>query len=240
MHEHADTNAEIWRSEEIVGHWVKEADSQERNRVGERRLMADLIPFGDDADFTFLDLGAGTGAASRAILTRHPRSSAILADFSAQMMAAGEPQLAQFAGRYRLVEFDLTAGVWPGEIPAQLDAIVTSMCVHHLTDDRKAGLFAEIFDHLVPGGWYFNYDPVAAPEQAIERAWQRVADLEDPEAARKRQHLTPEQQARWANHVRYVIPLEQQLGYLRAAGFAGIDVYWKKLENVIYGGYRPA
>ena len=61
-----------------------------------------------------------------------------------------------------------------------------------------------------------------------------------PEAAHKRRHRTPEQQARWANHVRYIIPLEQQLSYLRAAGFAGIDVYWKKLENVIYGGYRPA
>jgi tRNA (cmo5U34)-methyltransferase len=46
--------------------------------------------------------------------------------------------------------------------------------------------------------------------------------------------------ARWENHIRYVIPLDRQLGYLREAGFAGIDVYWKKLENVIYGGYRPA
>ena len=239
MHGHGDTNAEIWRSADIVGHWVEEAEAQERNRAGQRRLMADLLPFGADAEFTFVDLGAGTGAASRAILARHRGSSAILADFSAQMMAAGEPQMAQFTGRYRTVEFDLTASVWPDEIPAHVDAIVTSMCVHHLTDERKRTLFAEIFDHLVPGGWYLNYDPVSAPEQAIGQAWERVADREDPEAAHKRQHRTPEQQARWENHVRYVIPLDQQLGYLRAAGFAGIDVYWKKLENVIYGGYRP-
>jgi len=239
MQEHTDTNAEIWRSEEIVGHWVTEAEASERNRVAERRLMAELLPFDDDAEFTFLDLGAGTGAASRAILARHPRSSAILADFSAQMMAAGEPLLTPFAGRYRTVEFDLTTGVWPEVIPARLDAIVTSMCVHHLTDDRKRGLFAEIFDHLGPGRWYFNYDPVAAPEAAIEETWLRVADQENPAAAHKRRHRTPEQQARWENHVRYIIPLDQQLGSLRAAGFAGIDVYWKKLEAVIYGGYRP-
>jgi len=240
MHEHPDTNADIWRSEEIVGHWVREAEAQERNRVEQRRLLADLLPFDDSAEVTFLDLGAGTGAASRAILARHPGSSAILADFSAQMMAAGEEQMAPFAGRYRTVEFDMTAGVWPDEIPARLDAIVTSMCVHHLTDERKQGLFAEIFEHLGPGGWYLNYDPVAAPESAIGQAWERVADREDPEAAHKRQHRTPEQQARWDNHIRYIIPLDQQLGYLRAAGFAGIDVYWKKLENVIYGGFRPA
>lgn len=240
MHGHTDTNAEIWRSEEIVGRWVQEAENRERDRAEQRRLMADLLPFGDDAEFAFLDLGAGTGAASRAILARYPGSSAILADFSAQMMAAGERLMEQFTGRYRMVELDLTTGVWPDSIPAQVDAIVTSMCVHHLTDERKRALFAEIFDHLVPGGWYLNYDPVAAPDKSVEQVWERAADREDPEAAHRRRHRTQEQQARWENHVRYIIPLDQQLGYLRAAGFAGIDVYWKKLENVIYGGYSPA
>jgi tRNA (cmo5U34)-methyltransferase len=239
MDNSADTNAEIWHSQEMVKHWVKEATAQERNRVEQRRLMADLLPFGDDQEFTFLDLGAGTGAASRAILERHPRATAILADFSAQMMAAGESQMQPYAGRYRTVEFDMTTGVWPAGIPAQLDTIVTSMCVHHLTDERKRGLFGEILDHLVPGGWYFNFDPVTAPEPAVEQIWQRIGDRESPEAAHRRRHRTPEEQARWENHVRYIIPLDQQLNYLQSAGFAGIDIFWKKLENVIYGGYRP-
>jgi hypothetical protein len=39
--------------------------------------------------------------------------------------------------------------------------------------------------------------------------------------------------------VRYIIPLGQQLEYLRSAGFEGIDVYWKHLDTVIYGGRRP-
>jgi tRNA (cmo5U34)-methyltransferase len=239
MGESADTNAAIWKSEEVVQHWVAEAEAQERHRAAQRRLMAVLLPFGEDEEFTFLDLGAGTGAASRAILELYPRSTAILADFSAEMMRAGEPQMQPFAGRYRYVEFDMTTGHWPDEIPEALDAVVTSMCVHHLTDERKQGLFAEIFDHLAPAGWYFNYDPVSTNDPAVEATWQRVSDHEDPELAARRKHRTPEQQARWDNHVRYIIPLDQQLEYLRAAGFRGIDVYWKRLENVIYGGYRP-
>ena len=239
MDNSTDTNAEIWHSEEMVQHWVKEATAQERNRAEQRKLMADLLPFGDHQEFTFLDLGAGTGAASRAILERHPRATAILADFSAQMMGAGESQMQPFAGRYRTVEFDMTTGEWPDGIPSQLDAIVTSMCVHHLTDERKQGLFGEIFEHLVPGGWYFNYDPVSAPDPAVGQIWQRISDRENPETAHRRHHRTPEEQARWENHVRYIIPLDQQLKYLRSAGFAGIDIFWKKLENVIYGGYRP-
>jgi tRNA (cmo5U34)-methyltransferase len=239
MDNSTDTNAEIWHSEEMVQHWLKEASAQERNRVEQRRLMADLLPFGDDQEFTFLDLGAGTGAASRAILERHRSANAILADFSAQMMAAGEPQMQPYAGRYRTVEFDMTTGEWPAGIPAQLDAIVTSMCVHHLTDERKQGLFGEIFDRLVPGGWYFNYDPVSSSDPAVDQIWQRISDRENPEAAHRRAHRTPEEQARWENHVRYIIPLDQQLSYLRSAGFEGIDIFWKKLDNVIYGGYRP-
>ena len=240
MNQSSDTNAAIWKSGEAVQAWAAEAQAQERNRAGHRRFMAALLPFGKQGAFTFLDLGAGTGAASRTILDLHPGSTAILADFSTEMMRAGESEMAPYAGRYRYVEFDMsTGGEWPAAISAALDAVVTSMCVHHLPDERKQGLFAEIFDRLVPGGWYLNYDPVRAGDSVVEATWQRVNDDENPAAASKRLHRTPLEQARWDNHVRYIAPLGQQLEYLRSAGFEGVDVYWKKLENVIYGGRRP-
>ena len=235
----ADTNAELWQSEEAVRAWAADAVQRERSRVAQRRLMALLLPFAEQDAFTFLDLGAGTGAASRAILERYPRSTALLADFSAAMMRAGEDALAPFAGRYRYVEFDMSAGPWPAAIPAVLDAVLTSMSVHHLPDGRKRELFAEILGHLAPGGWYLNYDPVRAEDPVVEAAWERVNDHEHPDAASRRHHRTPQEQARFDNHVRYIIPLAQQLGYLRSAGFQAIDVYWKNLENVIYGGCRP-
>ena len=235
-----DTNAAIWQSGEAVQAWAAQAQAQEQYRAGHRRFMAALLPFGPQEAFTFLDLGAGTGAASRAILGRRPRSTAILADFSAQMMRVGEREMQPFAGRYAYVEFDMSASEWPAAIPAALDAVVTSMCVHHLPDERKRGLFAEIYDHLAPGGWYLNYDPVRAEDPLVEAAWQRVSAHDDPETAHQRAHRTADEQARWENHVRHIIPLARQLEYLRSAGFRGIDVYWKHLENVIYGGCRPA
>ncbi len=36
-----------------------------------------------------------------------------------------------------------------------------------------------------------------------------------------------------------MIPLDPQVGFLRAAGFEGVDVFWKELDFVIYGGRRP-
>jgi tRNA (cmo5U34)-methyltransferase len=240
MSDRADTNAAIWQSAEGVQAWAAEAEAQERKRVVHRRFMASLLPFAEQQEFAFLDLGAGTGAASRTILDLYPRSTAVLADFSAEMMRAGERQMQRFAGRYRYVEFDMAAGAWPAAIPAGLDAVVTSMCVHHLPDHRKQGLFAEIFDHLAPGGWYLNYDPVRGDDPVVEATWQRVAGREDPEAAARQGHWRHENQEHWANHVRYMIPLVPQLGFLRSAGFEGVDVYWKQLETVIYGGRRPA
>jgi tRNA (cmo5U34)-methyltransferase len=238
-HSGPDTNAAIWQSPEMVRRWAADAERREPKRAAQRRLMALLLPFEHEEAFTFLDLGAGTGAASRAILAYHPRGTAILADFSAEMMRAGERDMQPFAGRYRYVEFDMLASAWPEAIPDALDAVVTSMCVHHVPDERKQALFAEIFARLVPGGWYLNYDAVRADDPVVEAAWQRANDLDDPETAHKRMHLTADEQARWENHVRYIIPLDQQLGYLRSAGFSGVDVYWKQLDSVIYGGCHP-
>ena len=239
MDQPADTNAAIWQSSEITEMWAAEAARRERTDVARQRFMASLLPFGQQEAFTFLDLGAGTGAAARAVLDRFPRCAGILADFSAQMMGAGEAEMAPYAGRYRYVEFDMSGGAWPAAIPAELDAVVTSLCVHHLPDARKQGLFAEIFDHLVPGGWYLNYDPVASEDPVVEATWQRVNDRYDPEMAARRRHRTPQEQARWDNHVRYIVPLARQLQFLRSAGFRGIDVYWKQLDYVVYGGCRP-
>ncbi len=235
-----DTNAAVWKSELGVTFWKSTQSDRERRRAGHRELMAELLPFAADEPFTFADLGAGTGAASRVILDRFPRASAVLADFSPQMMAQGVRDLEPYAGRYRYVEFDLArSGPWPEPIPDPVDAVISSLSVHHLNDTRKRELFAEILARLAPGGWYLNYDPVAPPDPVVAEAWLRAGDRRDPEAARKREHRTPQEQLRYENHVRYMIPLRPQLGFLREAGFEGVDVYWKELDYVIYGGRKP-
>jgi tRNA (cmo5U34)-methyltransferase len=236
----ADTNAAVWKSDLGVNFWKSTAEDRERRRAGHRALLAELLPFEDDEPFTFVDLGAGTGAAARTVLDYFAAAHAILADFSPQMMSQGAAELAPYAGRYTYVEFDLARqGPWPGRIPTQVDAVISSLAVHHLRDERKRELFREILEHLAPGGWFLNYDSVRPPDPVVGEAWLRAIDQRDPEAARKRAHRTPEEQFRYENHVRYMIPLEPQLAFLRAAGFDGVDVYWKELDYVIYGGRRP-
>jgi SAM-dependent methyltransferase len=239
MPDSADTNEAIWKSDAAISHWVSRAEDRERRRADERRLMAELLPFHVDQQFTFVDLGAGTGAAARVVLDYFPGARAVLADYSLQMMEQGRRELAAFGDRYTYVEFDLGRGPWPTEIPGAVDAVISSLCIHHLPDERKGELFAEILEHLHPGGWYLNYDPVTTEDAVVAAAWLRAGDRRDPAAAAKREHPTPEAQSRHENHVRYMIPLAPQLDLLEEAGFEGVDVYWKQLDHVIYGGRRP-
>jgi SAM-dependent methyltransferase len=239
MTEEADTNAAIWKSEAVVKSFAAQSQQREQDRREQLEFVARLLPFTHHDAFTFLDLGAGTGAASRAVLAEFPRANAILADFSAQMMAAGEDALAAFAGRYRYVEFDMVSADWPADVPVPLDAVVSTLSIHHLRDARKRTIFREIRQRLKPGGWYINYDPVRAPDPSLEAIWQRVNDVYDPRGPYNRAHRTAEEQARYENHVRYMIPLAPQLEWLREAGFVNIDVFWKRLEWVIYGGANP-
>lgn len=187
-----DTNESVWKSDEMVSQWVATQADRERRRIEQRRLLAALLPFESDDVVTVVDLGAGTGAATGAVLEHYPRATAILAEYSPQMIEQGTRALAAHAGRFRYVEFDLTAGPWPATIPDPVDAVITSLCVHHLPDSRKEQLFVEVLERLVPGGWLLNYDPVHADEAVVGAVWQRTTDqlgLDDgpaPITARRR------------------------------------------------------
>ena len=234
-----DTNAQIWKSEEVARSFAAMSSQREQERGEQLTLVARLLPL-TGRTATVLDLGAGTGAASRAVLKEHPGATLFLAEYSPQMAAEGRKQLGDYEGRYRYVEFDMLSSQWPAELPAHVDAVVSALAIHHLPDDRKRSLFKEIRARLAPGGWFINYDPIKAPDATMDEIWQRVNDLYDPSALYKRTHRTEQEQLRYENHVRYMIPLAPQLEWLREAGFVDIDVFWKRLDWVIYGGRNPS
>jgi SAM-dependent methyltransferase len=235
----ADTNERIWKSETAMSRWFAGMDERDRGLANEFALLARLLPFSEDDSFTFLDLGAGAGAASRTVLSLYPRSTAILADYSPHMIARGAKTLAAFEDRFRYVAFDLLSSRWPEGIPDCVDAVVSSQCFHHVPDPRKRTLFAEILGHLPAGGWFFNFDPVQTSDPTVRALWNRISAILYPDSHHYRSVRTPQEQAAYENHIQHLSGLDTQLGFLREAGFEAIDVYWKRLDQVIYGGRRP-
>jgi len=111
-----DTNAAIWKSEEVARNFAALSEQREQQRRDQLQLVARLLPFGPDDAFTFMDLGAGTGAASRALLAEYPKANAILCEYSPQMAAEGTRAMAAHAEEYLYTEFRDSA-------PAQREAL---------------------------------------------------------------------------------------------------------------------
>src|SRR3954468_16182178 len=114
-----------------------------------------------------LDLGAGTGLLSEAVLAAHPEAHVTLLDGAAPMLDQARARLGARAG-YVVGDLDeaLPAGSW--------DAGVSALAIHHVDDAGKRALFGRVHDALEPGGVFVNAEQVAGPTAFLDahlRAW---------------------------------------------------------------------
>lgn len=196
-----------------------------------------------------LDLGCGAGAVSRAVLSRHPAAVVTGLDASPTMLARAREALAPFGDRFRARPFALQDRDWRvGR--GTVDAVVSSLAVHHLDGDGKRTLFQDVAAMLAPGGAFLVADLVAP---AGERARRLAADAWDDAVRRRSQELHGDGRAfeaferlRW-NHFRFGDPtgadhpdrLLDQLRWLQAAGFVSVDVLWFRAGHAVFGGVAP-
>lgn len=176
-----------------------------------------------------LDLGAGTGLLSAALLDRLPDAELLLVDRS-------QPMLARAVQRFETVErvstlvSDLTDPLPAGPF----DAVVSGLAIHHLPHEDKRDLFARIRDVLRPGGLFVNVEQVLAPTPAIEALYDRQHETHVHESG------TPADE--WAagrERMKHdiCIDVDTQLGWLREAGYAQVDCLAKDWRFATYAGW---
>ena len=159
-----------------------------------------------------VDLGAGTGGLSEAILGHEQVGTVVLLDVDPEMLEQGSARVARFGSRARptLRSFD--------EPFEPCDAFAASLSLHHIpTIEAKATLFGRAFEALRPGGVLVNAD-CCMPDDSEERA-----ALYAHWAAHQVANGIPEEEAwahfdAWAEEDTY-LPLEVELDALRGAGF---------------------
>jgi len=159
-----------------------------------------------------VDLGAGTGALSEAILGHDAVGTVELLDVDPEMMGHARDRLALFGPRAR---FSLRSYDEPF---ARCDAFAASLSLHHIpTLDAKAALFARAFDALRSGGVLVNADATMPMDpdarSALFRVWADHQVSQGIAEARTWEHF-----AEWAEEDTY-LPLADELGALRAIGF---------------------
>jgi SAM-dependent methyltransferase len=188
----------------------------------------------------FLDVGCGAGAMSELVLGSQSGSEGVLVDFSAPMLERVAEQLAGYAGRWQAVSADLNDPGWRDALPAgRYDAIVSGLAIHHLPPERKRTLFAELLALLEPGGMFLNMDYVA-----IDGPLRGLFDEELLAAA-----VRAERESGGTRHEHELDleddddrpdTVEDQLRWLREAGFEQVEVHFKWAEAAVYGGSRAA
>jgi tRNA (cmo5U34)-methyltransferase len=165
-----------------------------------------------------LDLGAGTGALSEALLERPAIGAVELIDVDPEMLELAAARVARFGARARL-----RGASYEEPLPA-CDAVAASLSLHHLpTLERKAAVFGRVFEALQPGGLFVNADatmpPDASGRAASFRHWADHLVASGIEEDRAWRHFEE-----WSEEDTY-LPLDDELAALRSAGFDAACVW---------------
>ncbi len=234
-----------WGNREFIESWMAKGGWQGPLREMQRAVVLRMIPQPGDAPIRVLDVGAGYGALATAILNDRPNATAVCLDASAEMIKLGREQNANVSARIEFVQGFLETPDWVKAVAGSFDAVVSSRALHHFTaHQRRRFLFQEIFARVRPGGCFINADNVRAPTPGLRDRYARARDEWLDRQVRQSSHgQTTLTQLRAAAPSTYHGPhnngyLDQELAWLRGAGFEDVDCFWKCGTMVVYGGFR--
>lgn len=193
-----------------------------------------------------LDLGCGDGAMTELVLAAAgasgPDTSAVLVDGSQPMLERAAARMRAQGVSWQALEADLNDAAWRAALPGErYDLVVSGLAIHHLPGERKRALFAEVFDLLEPGGMFLNMDCVLIDgplqglfdEQVQANAQRAGHEHGDGRATEDEVELDDGDDDRPDT-------AQDQLQWLRDAGFTEVEVHFKWAEAAVFGGVRPA
>src|SRR5258708_3502152 len=106
-----------WLEKEVVAEFVERTSAQAEQRRVLFDFACDLFPFEPDARMRVLDIGAGYGAFTAAVLDRFPNATAVGLDISEPMMAVGRERMARFGDRFSYHVRHLAESDLPPDLP---------------------------------------------------------------------------------------------------------------------------
>jgi tRNA (cmo5U34)-methyltransferase len=115
-------------------------------------------------------------------------------------------------------------------------AIISSLAIHHLTNEEKWDLFQRIFQALVPGGIFINGEQILG-----ENDWQQKL-FEDTHLDGARALGSDEKEIRAAEErMAYdkCSTLRDQILWLRQIGFQNADSFFHSFRFAVYAGWKP-
>ncbi|MFA6872678.1 MAG: methyltransferase domain-containing protein [Bacteroidaceae bacterium] len=177
-----------------------------------------------------LDLGAGTGLFSQFVLEKYPQAELTLLDFSEQMLTVARARFANL----RNVSFQV-ADMMAFQTEGKYDAVISSLAIHHLSDEDKQKLFKKIQGLLNEGGFFVNAEQVKDRTDYIHSFYteRRHLRLERSELPKEAVEASYER-----NKLDQCASVSEQLEWLKEAGFKEVDCPFKYYIFAVLWGMK--
>jgi len=217
------------------------------SRVRQLATIATLLPFDPTDTFNIVEIGCGEGILGHTLAELFPNARITELDGSATMREATNRRLAPHGDRIRVDSMDLAADGWRIHLDG-VDAVVSSLVIHHLDGAGKRRLFEDIGRLTSERSALVIADLV---EPAGPQAHELFAESWDESARHQAEDGGQDElfdlfrSTEW-NIYRVPDPMDQpsrlveQLEWLADAGFALVDCFWLEAGHAIYGGYKEA
>jgi tRNA (cmo5U34)-methyltransferase len=191
-------------------------------------LMISILSTAGSPD-TVLDLGAGPGRISEVLHHSFPNAKLTLLDLSGDILEVARKRLADVNASYIVGDYTIA------ELGTGYRAIVAWITLHHLCDEDKRKMSVRLKDALCTGGMLVVCDIVRASTTAWDNRYEALwlGNLEQ---------LPPNDLSYITQHYReadHPATVEDNLQWLREAGFVEVACHWCHLNFAIWSGTKP-
>lgn len=184
----------------------------------------------DERSPRVLDLGAGTGLFAGLVLQKYPEAKLTLIDFSDKMLEGARQRFGPSAD----VQY-VAADYSNYDFTDSYDVIISSLSIHHLVHEEKRKLFSALFKALRPGGIFVNADQVRGSTPQTDAYYKErwLASVNASGLPRQAIEASIERRKLDINAT-----AEEQIQWLKEAGFGDVDCMYKNLEFAVFYGKK--
>jgi tRNA (cmo5U34)-methyltransferase len=219
---------EDWSDERWVAVWIDRQSARAAQRNRQFGLLRAMLPYAADEAFTYVNVGSGPGTFDDLVLQRYPRARAILVDLSPLMLERARELMGPRADQARYVQADLSARDWTAALDGEeVNAMVSCIAIHNLRQPALIrAVYADSYRLLADGGLFLNLDYVRMASPALQAlaAWSGS----DPEGG-----FAP-----GGGGGGLPGTAEEQVGWLREAGFSPAECFYKEFRVALFGGCK--
>lgn len=162
---------------DVATTWVSRWDAQQEYHLPDREerfaVIGDVVAHalqargdgtGTGSSGTVLDLGCGPGSLAGRLAERLPGARIIGVDSDPVLLALGR---SRYGNLVEFVDADLTDPAWSRQVPATVDAAVSTTALHWLDPEPLAALYRTLAGLLRPGGVFVDGDHCPLDDPAL-------------------------------------------------------------------------